>query len=242
MQGERTSLQFIMTSFIIVSSSSEHALQEAQVLCQSFHIDPLDITILNPTEKKEGASSSLGIEEVKRMQQKVSLKPIKSTTKAVILTQAELLTIPAQNALLKLLEEPPDHTILILTTRNLQNLLPTIHSRCDIRTNQNISIEITSEEKEQLLHQAKLLYSQSLGEALRSAEQLAKNKQTAVSWLEKIISLLHEELIQCLQNNQSTEKIEKSLILLQKAYTPLKSTNANPSLLLENLFLSLKIT
>ncbi len=60
-----------------------------------------------------------------------------STKRIIIIEQTNLMTVEAQNALLKLLEEPPDNTILILNTSNMSTLLPTIRSRA-----QSISVQI----------------------------------------------------------------------------------------------------
>ena len=59
-------------------------------------------------------------------------KTDKSISRIVIIEQAQQMTIEAQNALLKLLEEPPSGTILILTAPSDQRLLPTIRSRAQI--------------------------------------------------------------------------------------------------------------
>ena len=50
--------------------------------------------------------------------------------KVILISNAESLTINAANALLKILEEPPENSYLILTTQNISSLLPTIISRC----------------------------------------------------------------------------------------------------------------
>ena len=74
---------------------------------------------------------AIGIEAVRRLEQFLTLKvPGKQAyDRAIIIEDAHLLTIEAQNALLKMLEEPPQGTILILTANHAQTLLPTIRSR-----------------------------------------------------------------------------------------------------------------
>jgi DNA polymerase III, delta subunit len=78
--------------------------------------------------------TSIGIDAVRTLEHFFSLKvPGQAAyNRAVIIEQAQLLTIEAQNALLKLLEEPPAGTILILAVDNEQNLLPTIRSRAPV--------------------------------------------------------------------------------------------------------------
>ena len=76
-------------------------------------------------------TSSIGIDEVRKLEHFFSLKVPRRTAynRAVIIEQAHRLTLEAQNALLKMLEEPPAGTVLILTADNQQDLLPTIRSR-----------------------------------------------------------------------------------------------------------------
>lgn len=58
------------------------------------------------------------------------IKPIESKRKVFVLEHAELMSAEAQNAMLKILEEPPDSVIFILLTTSAALLLPTIRSRC----------------------------------------------------------------------------------------------------------------
>lgn len=60
----------------------------------------------------------------------VDLKPYSSRYKIYIVPDAQLMNPAAQNALLKTLEEPPEYTIIILLTSNVDKILPTIISRC----------------------------------------------------------------------------------------------------------------
>ncbi|MCM1568576.1 MAG: DNA polymerase III subunit delta' [Roseburia sp.] len=60
----------------------------------------------------------------------VAIKPYSSRYKVYIMNEAEKMTVQAQNALLKTLEEPPEYAVIILLTANVNALLPTILSRC----------------------------------------------------------------------------------------------------------------
>lgn len=74
---------------------------------------------------------AISIETIRELQQFLALKiPGKSAVaRIVIIYDAHLLTIEAQNALLKTLEEPPTDTVIILTSESTEELLPTIQSR-----------------------------------------------------------------------------------------------------------------
>lgn len=72
--------------------------------------------------------NGLAIGEAREIQSRLSLTPI-GTNKIAIITHAERMTAEAANSLLKTLEEPPRHSILILVTANFHALPPTIVSR-----------------------------------------------------------------------------------------------------------------
>lgn len=72
----------------------------------------------------------LGIGESRKIQEFLSLKPYQGKDQAVVLLASENLTLDAQNALLKTLEEARDHVSLILGVSSENQLLPTIVSRC----------------------------------------------------------------------------------------------------------------
>ncbi len=74
--------------------------------------------------------SKLGIEQAKKIKEHFSLKPYSAKGMVVVLEDASALTIEAQNALLKTLEEPPQNAILILAASSDASFLPTILSRC----------------------------------------------------------------------------------------------------------------
>ncbi|MBO6113959.1 MAG: DNA polymerase III subunit delta' [Lachnospiraceae bacterium] len=59
----------------------------------------------------------------------IDIKPYKSRYKIYIIEESELMTVEAQNALLKTIEEPPEYGVIILLTSNIEKLLPTVISR-----------------------------------------------------------------------------------------------------------------
>ena len=85
-----------------------------------------DLIILAPADKP-----SISIEQVRGLLAPLSLALVNSSgSRVVIIDQAETLTVEAQNALLKLIEEPPPNTIFILIASRIERLLPTVRSRC----------------------------------------------------------------------------------------------------------------
>ena len=71
------------------------------------------------------------IAQIRKLQSDILVKPYKSY-KIYVIDEAQKMTVEAQNALLKTLEEPPKYAIIILITDNKESLLDTIKSRCEI--------------------------------------------------------------------------------------------------------------
>ena len=76
------------------------------------------------------AASNRGIEEIRELRDRIRLSPTEGRYKVYIIDEAHMLTTEAANALLKTLEEPPSHAVLVLVTTEPHRLPPTILSRC----------------------------------------------------------------------------------------------------------------
>jgi len=76
------------------------------------------------------AASNRGIDEIRELREKVGYTPAEARCKVYILDEAHMLTPDASNALLKTLEEPPEHVYFVLATTEAHKMLPTIRSRC----------------------------------------------------------------------------------------------------------------
>jgi len=77
-------------------------------------------------------SDAIKIEYIRQLQKEINLKPYEARYKVFIINHAENLTAEAQNAVLKTLEEPPQHSLIILIASNPKFLFKTIISRCQI--------------------------------------------------------------------------------------------------------------
>ena len=73
---------------------------------------------------------SIKIGQVRLLQEKIAEKPIISDHKVYIINNSDLMTVEAQNCLLKTLEEPPEYATIILVLSNENKMLNTIKSRC----------------------------------------------------------------------------------------------------------------
>ncbi len=76
-------------------------------------------------------AASIGVDEVReQLCNDVNIRPYSRPYKIYIINEAELLTVQAQNAILKTLEEPPEYVVIMLLTANVASFLPTVRSRC----------------------------------------------------------------------------------------------------------------
>jgi DNA polymerase III subunit delta' len=69
------------------------------------------------------------IEQVRDFIERLGVRPLRATRRIAIIDDAETLNLPAQNALLKTIEEPPAHTVILLVTKAESALLDTMRSR-----------------------------------------------------------------------------------------------------------------
>jgi DNA polymerase-3 subunit gamma/tau len=75
------------------------------------------------------AASNNGVEDVRDLREKVQIAPVSAAKKVYIIDEVHMLSKPAFNALLKTLEEPPEHIVFILATTDVEKLPATIVSR-----------------------------------------------------------------------------------------------------------------
>ena len=93
-----------------------------------------DFTIIDSEDKK-----SIKIGQIRLLQEQIAEKPIISLRKVYIINNSDLMTVEAQNCLLKTLEEPPEYATIILILSNENKLLNTIKSRCTKISFKNLS-------------------------------------------------------------------------------------------------------
>lgn len=90
-----------------------------------------DITVVRPVVEK-GREKAIGVDTVRELIEKVAIRPYEGGYGCVIIERASLLTVPAQNALLKTLETPPENVVFFLLVESTSSLLTTIVSRARV--------------------------------------------------------------------------------------------------------------
>jgi DNA polymerase-3 subunit delta' len=133
-------------------------------IAQSKHPDVSTLQV--PRDKTE-----IGIDQIQEVQKSASLKPYEGLCRVFIINGADRLSAEAANRLLKSLEEPPSQVLFILTANRVEDVIPTIVSRCMV-------IEIERAPPSKI---ASLLMN-SYGQPQEKAERLARICRGAVGW------------------------------------------------------------
>jgi len=106
----------------------------------------------------DGASNN-GIEEVRSLREKIKYKPFKNRFRMIVIDEVHMLSNSAWNALLKTIEEPPDHTYFIMATTDFHKIPSTIVSRCQHFEFKRIPVEIITSVLENIVVKEKIKIS-----------------------------------------------------------------------------------
>ena len=125
----------------------------------------------------------------------IGIKPYQGPYKVYLIPEAEKMTVQAQNALLKTLEEPPEYAVILILTSSVESLLPTILSRCIVLNMRPVKDELVTRYLMETLeipdYKAKLCTAFSRGNVgqaklLASSEEFDHVKEEAVMLLKYI--------------------------------------------------------
>lgn len=195
-------------------------------MCQSFaNSQSLDIIEI------DGASNRR-IEEIRTLRESVKYAPTKGIYKVYIIDEVHMLTTESFNALLKTLEEPPEHTVFIFATTDVHKVPLTIISRCqrfDFRRIEMIVIkkllkEIADVEKIIIDNMALTLIAKKADGALRDAQSLfdqvisfsGMNVDSIV--LSKMLNLIDEEVYFTISDSILEKNFKTAFDVSQKIY------------------------
>ena len=119
--------KYVLETIKVLFCGKEHCegCRACMKVLNQIHPDLKAIVPLN-------GSKSIKIEQIRELRQDAYIIPNEADYKVYIINPAELLTVEAQNAFIKILEEPPNNVIFILLVRSTDSLLQTILSRCEI--------------------------------------------------------------------------------------------------------------
>lgn len=146
-----------------------------------------DLHSLDPEE----GSSSIKIEQIRSLQDEISLKPFEAGTKVFIINNCQNLTPEAANCLLKTIEEPRPDSIIILITTDLHSILPTISSRAlklrFSQLNRNQTVQLL--EKDTALNSEQISFFSHYLEG-KTSGSIPLNKHAFIQQREKILNAL----------------------------------------------------
>jgi DNA polymerase-3 subunit gamma/tau len=166
------------------------------------------------------AASNRGIDEIRNLKDKINYKPSKGRKKVYIIDEVHMLTKEAFNALLKTLEEPPEHVIFILATTEPEKIIPTIISRCQRYDFRTFSLNdmvarlryISKEEKIQISDKGLEMIFESSGGSMRDGISILE--RISINYLNEEID---EEKVGFVLGITPTKRLEKFLSLIRES-------------------------
>ena len=163
----------------------------ARIMAHEINGLPYDEENLNIDIIEIDAASNNGVEDVRDLREKVQVAPFAASKKVYIIDEVHMLSKAAFNALLKTLEEPPEHVIFILATTNIEKLPATIISRAQRFSFRPISVD------DAVKHLAMIAKKEGIQietEALRLiAERSDGSFRDSISLLDQLSSLINTD-------------------------------------------------
>jgi len=176
------------------------------------------------------AASNRGIDDARRLKEESFFIPIHGETKVFIIDECHMLTKEANNALLKILEEPPKGVVFILCTTNPDKLLGTVLSRCQRHNFKAIAADVIVEKLERICAQEKLEYDEAALELI--ATQAKGSMRDAESMLDlfsnygdirfervkEVLGLVDSKLVREMIDGLAEEDVGKCLTTVAKVW------------------------
>jgi hypothetical protein len=237
MSNDQTTTNSSLTPIILVVSSAQEQAQAALEYINTqlkWNLSPnsTQLTYLNQSQEK------ISISMVRELIGELAFASHLGKNRAFVLLRSEQLSLAAQNALLKSLEEPPVKTQIILVTTTPNSLLETIRSRCLIKFDQNKdqSTEVETEPLPKTLE--KLITDPNSISYTQIIDFTQKNKDKIAALI--LIKQLLFKITQ-LQKSAPTTRLTKLQLKLAQAHNYINH-NVNLQLSLEDCFFAFKRT
>ncbi len=220
-----------------------------------------DVMEISP-EKKE-----IQVSQIEEVIEKVSFKAVSSEFKGVIIDEAHLMNISAQNTLLKTLEEPPLKTVIILISEYPRMIIPTIISRVfeinfhlvnekEIKKSVDdeeavklslgrpgSAIEYVSdpEKKKQLKEleqETRMVLEKDLASRFSLIKRIVKEERS-VEFLECLLRVLEEKMIEKMKNREDSKRYREAVKEAEEVIYLYKKTNTKIELAMENIIIKI---
>lgn len=214
LNGEKGSGKKLLASLFAMSLQCQDREEDGDACgkCQSCKqaMNNNQPDIIKVTHEKPNTISIDDIRE--QVNHDIVIKPYSSRYKIYIIADADMMTVQAQNAILKTIEEPPEYAVIMLLTENAETLLPTIRSRCVMLKLRNIKDQLV---KKYLMEQMEIpdykadvcvAFAQgNMGKAimLATSEHFNEIKEEAVHLLRNINEMDLSDLIEAVKRCMS---------------------------------------
>lgn len=153
--------------------------------------------------------NTIGVEDIRaQINGDIDVKPYSSPYKVYIMNEGEKMTVQAQNALLKTLEEPPEYAVILILTTQLEALLPTILSRCVVLNMKPVSDALVKKYLMEELavpdYKANICVAFARGnigkaKLLASSEEFEKVKEEAITLAKYINDMEINEIVKAIK-------------------------------------------
>ena len=201
--------------------------------------------------------ASISVDDIRRqLGDTIVIRPYETDNKLYIVDEAEKMTVQAQNAILKTIEEPPEYACLVLLTENPQVLLETIRSRC-VQLKLSSQTDADEESASQYIEILRRARSMNVAGITETAGGLKDDKDgvlaftdTVRTWLRDVLVLKttqdagallfkdEAEYIQAYARDMELSDIEKALEAADEAESRI-TNNVNTELTLQLLLMQL---
>lgn len=174
---------------------------------------------------------------IKDLKSSMSTRPWTSPMRIAIVKRAHEMSVAAQSALLKLLEDPPGRSLFVLCTSAPGSLLDTVRSRTQEIRWYSFSSVTPSEESRATF---KTISEAPLHERLRLAKKLSDDPEETLRLVRDILRTARESMIGAAieGRREETSRVKALVERLQEGARRLEETNASPLLVLEQIALS----
>jgi hypothetical protein len=211
-------MQAHMHAYLIIGGTKQIRLEEIARRLSAIAISPFDIISVSVDPEDE----HIGIQAIRSLKKRLLLSPQHSEYSIGIIESAAELTTEAQNALLKLLEEPPLHAKIYCETENTDLLLPTIVSRCEI-----VTMKSENAGNPKLIPAVTTMLTGSIVEKLNLVDSLPKERPLVKEWVQAVIMETRTLML-----NSQDIRYASLIRALEKAYREL-SVNVNSKLAID---------
>ena len=153
--------------------------------------------------------NTIGVEDIRtQINGDIDIKPYSSPRKIYIMNEGEKMTVQAQNALLKTLEEPPEYAVILILTANVETMLPTILSRCVVLNMKPVQDALVKEYLMEELgvpdYKANICVAFARGnigkaKLLASSEEFEKVKDEAITLVKYINDMEINEIVKAIK-------------------------------------------